>query len=224
MTHRSGRVPVLTTLIATAGLLAACEGPTGPEGPQGIQGIQGQEGPQGPIGNANVISGRVTLTEADWSTTTVQLRFNTSPGTYFYAIPARYADVAVSDLTLDVINNGAVLLYTAPDDARPNEFVPLPYRFRFIDTTVGYYRVLDARVQEGNIRFYYYYEVLDANVTPPSALEATQPDRVFRWVIIPPAAASTLSTLPLAAGPDAVLAELEERGFEAEEGEGGAPR
>ena len=117
------------------------------------------------------------------------------------------------DLTLDVINNGAVLLYTVPDDSRPNEFASLPYRFRSINSSLAYYWVLDARVQEGNIRFYLYFDVLDSDVTPPDVLAETQPNRIFRWVIIPPAAASMQSTLPLAAGPDAVLAELGARGW-----------
>jgi hypothetical protein len=78
----------------------------------------------------------------------------------------------------------------------------------------AYYWVHDARVTEGNIRILFYYESLDATVTPPSPLAATQPDRIYRWVIIPPAAASLRATLPLQAGPDAVLAELEEPGFE----------
>ena len=217
MKNRFTPVPVLAIILATTAFLGACEGPTGPEGPQGPQGIQGVQGPQGPIGNANVISGRVTLTEADWSTNTTQFGYVNGPGSTIFSVPARYSDVAVSDLTLDVINNGAVLLWLTPNTYQPTVFAPIPYRFRFIITTTTFYWVHDALVSEGNIRFLFFYEPLDASTSAPSPLDATQPDRIYRWVIIPPAAAAMQSTLPLAAGPDAVLAELEEQGFTVEQ-------
>lgn len=217
MKNRFTTVPVLAIILATTAFLGACEGPTGPEGPQGPQGIQGPVGPQGPIGNANVISGRVTLTDGDWSTGTTQFSYNNAPGSHIFSVQARYSDVAVSDLTLDVINNGAVLLWLTPSISQPTVFASIPYRFRFIITSTTYYWVHDAIVSEGNIRFLFFYEPLDASTTPPSPLATTQPDRIYRWVIIPPAAAAMQSTLPLAAGPDAVLAELEERGFTVEQ-------
>ncbi|MEX2471118.1 MAG: collagen-like protein [Gemmatimonadota bacterium] len=201
-----------TMMIALVTALAACEGSAGPTGPAGPAGPEGAPGVQGPPGTANVISGRVTLTESDWSDNTIQISFPVNPSTYFFRAPARYTDVAVPEITSGVYDDGAVLVWMSVTDRSPH-FAQLPYRF-FRNTIDDFTRTYDVVITEGNLRFLFLYEKLDPAATLPSPLDITQPDRVLRWVIIPPASGITGETLPIAQGADATLGALERMGFD----------
>ncbi len=201
-------------MLALVTALAACEGssgPTGPAGPAGPEGPEGAQGEQGPPGTANIISGRTTLTEADWSSSTLSMTFSFSPNSEIFRAPARYVDVAAPEITSEVYENGAVLVWLNVSNLQEH-FAQLPYRF-FRNSFNAFTWTYDVVVTEGNLRFLFMHEKLDPAVTPPSPLDVTQPDRVFRWVIIPPAAGIAAETLPLSQGADATLGALEQMGF-----------
>jgi len=209
------RTLTFTALFLGAILTAACtgdQGPTGPEGPQGPQGLQGPDGIQGPAGTANVVSGRDTLTEADWSSSTIFYGFQINPSTGFFWEDARYVDVAIPEITAAVIDGGAVLFWMSTNFSF-TDFKPLPLQF-IRNTTNQYTWTYDYLLSEGSVRFLFRHDRLDAAVAPPDPLSTTQPDRIFRWVIIPPAAAPLLATLPIQDGADAVVAALASRGFD----------
>ncbi len=203
-------------------MLAACEGeagPTGPAGPTGAEGAQGPIGPQGPIGNANVISGQFTAAEADWSTTTVQFGFGTTTGGTSLGKPARYLDIAVPDITADVVTDGAVLVFMQHQNSPATSFVPLPFEFYQLTSSLSwnYLHLISA----GNIRVLFFYrDLTDPSNFSDSPLSPAQMTRVYRWVIIPPAAAPVVAELDLALGADAIVSELRHRGFEVSFGGG----
>lgn len=201
-----GSLLVIPTLV----VLNACsgdQGPTGPAGPQGPQGIQG------PVGNANIISGRTTVTEADWSSDVIFYGFQVDPNVTFFWEDARYADVDVPEMTADVVENGAVLMWMSTEFGLEG-FLPIPVRFSR-NTTDAFTWSYHARVSEGAIRLLFLHERLDPSVSPPSPLASTQPDRLLRWVIIPPAAAAAAETLPIHLGADATVQALGEMGYPA---------
>jgi hypothetical protein len=80
------------------------QGPEGPQGPQGAQGPQGPEGPQGPQGTpgtANVIfSEWVALSELEAASDTTVVGRN-----------YRKYDLPAPDLSQDIIDEGAILVY-----------------------------------------------------------------------------------------------------------------
>lgn len=171
-------------LALAALLLAACRGGDGPVGPAGPQGAEGPVGPQGPVGTANVISGRDTITEADWSSTTVQWSFFSPSFGSLASASMRYADIPVPALTARVLEDGAVLAYITPD-LDYDFFVAMPFNFTVSSPT--YRRVLDFEPRPGVLRVLFYHAPLEGSVTPPSPLTIAQPTRIVRWVIIPPA-------------------------------------
>lgn len=206
--------PIMAGLTAAL-IVSGCEGPTGPEGPAGAQGPTGAQGPEGPPGTANVISGSVTLEDADWSSSTAQTKLGTSPSGTSFSKPARYVDVEVSDITADVITDGAVLVYmqVAPSND-PTLYTQLPHRFLFLSGTVAWHFVTE--VTEENIRVLFFLEDLEDPTSFGDPLGPTQPTRDYRWVIIPPAAMTPaqVQALPIEAGPDAVLDALADQGVE----------
>lgn len=208
MGRKTGQTPLVLAVIA---LTAACSGDQGPTGPAGPEGPEGPEGVQGPPGTANIISGRVTLTEADWSASTIFYSFETTPNSAFFWEDARYTDVSVPEISAGVVEDGAVLMWlTTAFDL--SEFLPIPIRFSR-NTTTAYTWSYYARISEENIRLLFLHERLDPAVSPPDPLATTQPDRILRWVIIPPAAAAAAETLPVHLGADATVRALAEQGF-----------
>ena len=74
------------------------EGPIGPAGPQGSQGIPGETGATGATGaqgNANVVSGTVTITN------------------WIFSSPSYYADISYPAITQEIVDKGAVLVYVS---------------------------------------------------------------------------------------------------------------
>lgn len=80
------------------------EGPAGPIGPQGPQ------GPQGNNGNANVHSATFIVNPGDWA----------------YNAPSYYVTLSYPQITQDIINTGAVLVYLQNN---PGNYSQLPLTF-----------------------------------------------------------------------------------------------
>lgn len=183
----------------------SCAGEDGATGPQGLQ---------GPPGTANVISGRDTITNADWSTTTVQGTFNISPGGTIFSKPARFLDINVAQITNSVLSAGAVLVWMQPNPAGSGadttRYAQLPFVFTFI---TGFHHIYDPQVTVGRIRVLYFIVDLSNPGTNPDPLAGQQATRIFRWVIIPPAASALVAALPPNATPEATLAALEAGGY-----------
>jgi len=210
------RVSILTRSTPAFLLLAVaimgCEGPTGPTGPQGPTGAAGPEGPQGPAGSANVLSGTLATTDADWSTNTVQFFYQSSPNSGLGGKPARYLDLDIPELTASVVAGGVVLVWIEYSPMhQPDSYSSLPYRFLPLSSTQAWTYALQIR--EGVARVMFFKEDLnDPTNFSLDPLTPAQADRQFKWVIIPPAAASEARSLPVEMGPQAVVAELERRG------------
>ena len=150
------------------------------------------------------------MTEDDWSDDIVSLPFEYAPLNYIYWEHARFADVAVPEITAEVADDGAVLMWLSTQ--ADSEFMPFPVRF-IRNTTQAYTWSYHARVTEGNIRILFLHERLDAEVVTPSPLLTFQPDRVLRWVIIPPEAAPLAETLPVHLGAEATVRALADSGL-----------
>lgn len=211
---RSRRLLPFLVILFLGSSAAGCEGPSGPEGPSGAQGPTGPAGPTGDTGetgNANVISGSATATDDDWSATTVQLSLVTNPGGIYFGKPARFLDLDVPEITDEVFSAGAVLVWLRNPALSGSGFTQLPYRFLFLSDTEAWH--LHPEVSEGQLRIYFFKEDLEDPENTISPLTPEQPSREFRWVIIPPSAASQVATLPINLGADAVMIELQKRGF-----------
>ncbi|MGH7669323.1 MAG: hypothetical protein ACRENQ_07490, partial [Gemmatimonadaceae bacterium] len=203
----------LSALVAVAFIVGCkgADGATGPQGAQGTQGTPGVQGPQGPAGTANVISGSDTATDADWSTGTTQIGFSGSNNSTSYGKPARYLDIPVTQLTDSVYNAGAVLVWMQADPVvNPNSLVQLPWDFVFLSATSEYH--YDLALTSGNIRVLFFIQNLNDPTDFGNPLGVTQATRIFRWVIVPPPAASIVPSLHPENGPDATIAVLAAHG------------
>lgn len=206
-------VLAMTTAVACSGADGA-QGPQGATGPTGPTGAQGPQGPQGPPGTANIISGRDTVTDAEWSTTTTQEVLSTGGGGGSGGKPARFLDLNVPALTTQIHEGGAVLVWMQVNPSgiiqSAESLVQLPWDFVFLTSTQLYH--YDLHITPGRIRVLFFIE----NLSDPSAIISplvTQATRIYRWVLIPPAAMSQLQGVRPSDGPEAVLATLSARGF-----------
>lgn len=196
----------LIVLVTTAVVTAACSGE------------DGAPGLQGPPGTANVISGRDTVSNADWSTTTTQEVLSTGTSSASGGKVARFLDLNVPQLTAAVHDGGVVLVWMQVNPSgviqSAQAFVQLPWDFVFLLASQMFHYDLD--ITPGRIRVLFFVE----NLADPSVgidpLVPVQATRIFRWVIIPPAALSLLQSVRRDDGPEAVLAALAARGFTAE--------
>jgi hypothetical protein len=183
-----------------------------------IMSCTGKEGPQGPPGTANVISGRDTVSDADWSTTTIQaVVYMVAPTVGYFARPARYVDLDVPEIDAAVLGGGEVLVWMQPrGTADSTNYVLLPWTFLWISSSLEYH--YDPLVSPGSIRVIYYKVDLNDPTTLISPLSDEQATRIFRWVVIPPAAMAVADVSALAAqsDPDVVLAMLAARGVHVE--------
>jgi hypothetical protein len=92
----------------------------------GCEGDQGPVGPAGPAGNANVKSGTVAPTNAEWLWNSVYtLKESTGQTTSYFT---RHVDVAVPQITAEIIANGAVLVFFEPLPGS-GRWAPLNYSF-----------------------------------------------------------------------------------------------
>jgi hypothetical protein len=177
-----------------------------------VMSCTGKDGPTGPPGTANVISGRDTVANADWSGSTVQTGYQSDPGVISFSKPARYLDLSIPQIDSVVAAGGAVLVWMQPDPYdEPTLYVPLPYVFLYIGS--GYTYHYEPEILPGKVRVLYYVVDLDNPTSSIDPLAATQATRIFRWVIIPPAAASLVPALSRQPSPDGALAMLATHGF-----------
>ena len=138
------------------------------------------EGPTGPPGNANVTSGTFTVLPTAYINDFWY--FGVEGGTQ--ANPAKVATVAVPELTADLVNVGAVLVYfrvpsgpTQPAD----EWTLLPFHQGGFGG--GYLVSIKAAVDVGQIRIGYAHETT-SSTTAPNVYTVTLPTYEFRWVAI----------------------------------------
>lgn len=181
----------------------------------GEDGRDGAAGMQGPPGTANVISGRDTVSNADWSTTTTQLVLSTGVGSASGGKPARFLDFNVAALTPEVHERGAVLVWMQVNPHGPIQsqqaFMQLPYTFIFLSSNNLFHYFLE--ITPGRIRTLFLVQDINDPSVFGDPLTPVQATRIYRWVIVPPAAASVLASLRMEDGPDAALEMLERRGF-----------
>jgi hypothetical protein len=104
-----------TVVLAMAIAFSACkkEAVTGPQGEQGPAGTNGKDG------NANVVSGTVSVTSASWT-------YDAPSFSYFVNIPSQ-------SITQSVLNTGAVLVYVKVSD-NPVVWTQLPITL-YLDPT-----------------------------------------------------------------------------------------
>jgi len=136
--------------------ISSCKGDDGTDGIDGIDGATGPAGADGQDGNANVIY-------SDWIVPTW------TASTY-YGVQVQEYYITTTDLSLDVVNYGVVLMYWKNWN---NEIWSLP------SSGLGGNIIIDFSFTENTIHLYIYDEV---NGTLPPAIVSTN---VFRYVIIP---------------------------------------
>jgi hypothetical protein len=93
--------------------------------------IAGCTGPQGPMGNANVQTIQYVVTPGDWTGDTDEYD----------------ASLSVPEITQDIFNNGAVLLYSMYENATPYSFNLIPYTYVYNNETT----YMDANIYVGSI-------------------------------------------------------------------------
>jgi hypothetical protein len=141
------------------------------------EGDQGPVGPKGDTGNANVKSGSISPTNAEWLWNSVYtLDTDTGSSTSWFT---RYVDVSVPQITAGIIANGAVLVFMEPD-VGSGRWVPLNYSFTSFGGTYMLNFVYEAT--EGLLRLHFY-------MTPntganPSTQTWQLPTFAFRYVVI----------------------------------------
>lgn len=141
------------------------------EGPAGPAGAPGEDG------NANVRSGTVSLTNADWKWNSFWT-FTTSTGTQtLYA--TRYADINTELLTQEIADKGAVQVFFKPDK---DEWVPLPYHF--LDVTRNYFFNIVYSYKAGRIQLHYFWTSNIAGGGVPTGLNTYPiPNYTVKYVI-----------------------------------------
>jgi hypothetical protein len=163
-----------------------CEGPMGPEGPVGPEGPQG---PQGEDGNPNVFVKTITLEHSEFENGVIAYRFGSNSTLTRNAKVALVEDI---DITLEIVENGLVLSYwKAPLSlvGTPSQWRSLPEKFLafgsvyFINYVSGY--------QEGEIRFYQYFE-RNQDGTMPNIHDSAVPTLDYKYVIISGTVANNL--------------------------------
>jgi hypothetical protein len=157
-----------------------------------LAGCEGDEGPAGPSGNANVKTGMITPTNAEWSWGSLYwFQINTSTWVGYIT---RYVDIPVEELTPDFISTGLVLVFLEAYPGSGN-WTPLPFRF-IADAQYSYNIVYE--VSEGLIRLHYFYSLNDLSGSLPDLQNAEIPTYTFKYIVIEGAALEAM----LASGVD----------------------
>jgi hypothetical protein len=147
--------------------MTGCEGDRGPTGPAGVD------------GNANVHSGTISPTSADWLwNSTYSFRTGEGSTTRYFT---RYVDIPDSAITADIISDGMVLMFF---EAMPGggNWAPLPYQFTNFSSTFNYNIVYE--VSEGMIRLHYFFTRISATATLPELSTVVIPTYPFRYVVV----------------------------------------
>lgn len=157
-------------------LLVACEGPAGPEGP---------------MGNANVQSDSVTLSNSDWESG--RIYFQTASNSSI-SRSARIATLDVPAISEEIKSSGLVKVYFKTIEGFGNEpsvWTSLPYSILAFGSEYSYN--LNYSYDTGAIKLYYYYRPNSSDVTAPNVDDAELPDYKFKYVVASEDAASSVS-------------------------------
>jgi hypothetical protein len=162
-------VRVLFVFLMTAAVLLAA----------GCEGEQGPTGPSGDDGNANVVTGTISPTNAEWLWQGLYF-FQTTPGSWTSYF-TRYVEIPVAEITPDIIANGAVLVSF---EARPGfgNWTPLP--FQFVDFNAAYIYNVVYEVSEGVVRLHFFYMLNSPGATIPDLETAAIPTYTFKYTVI----------------------------------------
>ncbi|WP_343307843.1 hypothetical protein AAHN97_11910 [Chitinophaga niabensis] len=136
-----------------------------------------KEGPMGPPGNANVRSGTVALTNADWKWgSSWALTTSTGSSTIYYT---RYAEISTELITQEIADKGSVQVFFKPDN---KGWVPFPYIF--LDVTRNYFFNFMYEYMPGKIRLHYFWSSNTTGAGVPTGLNTYPlPDYTFKYVI-----------------------------------------
>lgn len=139
---------------------------------------EGPMGPPGADGNANVRSGTVTLTNADWKWNSFW-EFTTSTGSStIYS--TRYAEINTELVTKEIADKGSVQVFFIPSI---EGWVPLPYTF--LNASLNYYFNFMYEYIPGKIRLHYFWTSNIAGAGVPSGLSTyVIPNYTFKYVVI----------------------------------------
>lgn len=158
-------------ILAMGSILSSCGkdgdiGPAGPTGPQGANGTPGATGPTGPIGSANVIY-------SPWITLPKGVLIDN----------LWYFDIAIPQLTPDMVNNGALMAYIGIS----NYTFPLPFtEGKPNGDGVSYFTNWDANQKKLTLH-------VRAIGTIPSNWATWMPAIQLRYVIIPGAVKTAMN-------------------------------
>lgn len=135
---------------------------------------------EGPMGNANVRSDTVSLTNADWKWNSFWT-LTTSTGTTT-TYPTRYAEINTELITRGIVDKGSVQVFFKPDNAAGSGWVPLPYIF--LDFTRNYFFNFVYEYVPGKIRLHYFWTSNITGAGVPSGLNTYPlPNYTFKYVI-----------------------------------------
>ena len=167
-------------LILALVFLVGCEGDQGPAGLDGLD------------GNANVLTGTLAPTNAEWLWNS-GYSFQTAEGsltTYF----TRYVEIPVEELTADFLTTGLVLMFFEPM-IDSGKWVPLP--FSFLAFGSGYYFNIVFETLEDTIRLHYFFTPNNTVAIPPSIHDYVIPTYNFKYVLIEGTALDTMKAVGL---------------------------
>ena len=156
-------IPVIVALL----LVSGCEGEQGPVGPSGAD------------GNANVRTGTISPTNAEWLWRG-SYAFQTTPNSWT-SYHTRYVEIPVTELTPEFISTGHVLVFF---EATPGsgEWTPLPFQFLDSSRTFNYNIVYE--VTAGIIRLHFFHTINDAGGSFPELENKLIPTYTFKYMVI----------------------------------------
>jgi hypothetical protein len=144
-----------------------------------IAGCEGDAGPTGPAGNANVMAGTISPTNAQWIYSSTW-SMTTDVGTVT-SLTTRYVDIPVPAITADIIAKGAVLVYFEAE-AGSDEWTTLP--FEILHYTRAYFIDVVYEVQEGMIRLHYFLRPPTPGGALPDLATRVIPTYDFKYLVI----------------------------------------
>lgn len=138
---------------------------------------EGSMGPPGADGNANVRSGTVSLTNADWKWASSWALTTSTGSSTIYS--TRYADINTELLTQEIADKGSAQVFFKPSN---DGWVPLP--FIFLDVTRNYFFNFMYEYKQGKIRLHYFWTSNIVGAGNPTGLNTyALPDYTFKYVI-----------------------------------------
>jgi hypothetical protein len=139
-------------------VMSSCEGDDGLPGPPGPQGPQGYDGLPGADGVSDITA----------------IQYVVEPGDWLGNIDGYTTELTVAEITSDVFNNSAILVYRIREDENPIYQNLIPYTW--IDNSSVEY--MDADIRVGSIKILLRWTDDGLNST-----EAPTADYVFKVVI-----------------------------------------